>query len=522
MTFNFCRKVFSIGSGDVQSPLQFYKKGFELTSNGTSPSWRDIILSGNTALTLANAKADGLNYVKLFGGTEQNGTPTPTTPMNIVCNNGVVKYGAIGKNLYNSTTRTDGYYIGENGTIAQSSGTFCYSALIPVKPNTAYVLSGIAGQSDIRRFHAYDSNGNWISQISFASTNVGRIYNITGTTPNNCVYVRISIPMADRNVQIEQGSTATAYEPYQAGIYTDGTVETVEITGKNLLDKSIFAGDINDTITYTSYQVPNGTYTMSTPDYPWTLSVTNVFFLAGNVSTGASSSLNGVAINKPITITVTDGYYTVGHRYTSGSNLNNTHPIDYNWQIEQGSTATTYEPYYNGGSATAEMLLKVGNYQDEQEIISGVVTRKVGVKVLDGTEGWTNPFNNGRYVLPFQKVIRYGLGANNKLYCSHFKPSIEAASNLIQGCGFYINTGAENVPQLRITYPDMPMLSDFKSWLADQYNAGTPVTIVYPLATPTTESVTAQPLSIQAGTNIITAEGSIENLELEVSYKATV
>lgn len=91
MTFNFCRKVFSIGSGDVQFPLQFYKKGFELTSNGTSPSWRDIILSGNTALTLANAKADGLNYVKLFGGTEQNGTPTPTTPMDIVSNNGVVK-----------------------------------------------------------------------------------------------------------------------------------------------------------------------------------------------------------------------------------------------------------------------------------------------------------------------------------------------------------------------------------------------------------------------------------------------
>ena len=28
-------------------------------------------------------------------------------------------------------------------------------------------------------------------------------------------------------------------------------------------------------------------------------------------------------------------------------------------QLEQGSTATTYETYYNGGTATAEMLLKV-------------------------------------------------------------------------------------------------------------------------------------------------------------------
>ena len=30
------------------------------------------------------------------------------------------------------------------------------------------------------------------------------------------------------------------------------------------------------------------------------------------------------------------------------------------------------------------------------------------------------------------------------------------------------------------------------TFLADQYNAGTPVIIVYPLATPTTETVTGQ------------------------------
>ena len=35
-----------------------------------APSFVDIILSGNTALTLVNAIADGVNYLKLFGGTE--------------------------------------------------------------------------------------------------------------------------------------------------------------------------------------------------------------------------------------------------------------------------------------------------------------------------------------------------------------------------------------------------------------------------------------------------------------------
>ena len=41
-----------------------------------------------------------------------------------------------------------------------------------------------------------------------------------------------------------------------------------------------------------------------------------------------------------------------------------------------------------GNTATTEMLLKIGDYQDEQEILSGAVTRKVGIKVLDGTENW--------------------------------------------------------------------------------------------------------------------------------------
>lgn len=48
----------------------------EITAGAASqPSWQDIILSGNTALTLVNSKANGLNYLKLFGGTEQRLLP---------------------------------------------------------------------------------------------------------------------------------------------------------------------------------------------------------------------------------------------------------------------------------------------------------------------------------------------------------------------------------------------------------------------------------------------------------------
>lgn len=426
---------------------------------------------------------------------------------------------------------------------------------------------------------------------------------------------------------------------------------------KNLFNKSIFAEDSGTTAVYTSYQVPNGTYTMSSPDFPYTGSVTNVFFLAGNVSTGALSATNGVAINKPITITVTDGYYTVGHRYTSGGNLNNAHPIDYNWQIEkgstattympygqiyvdgttetveitgknlfdksavtangyynedgvwtssqtsdtsnwipvqpstqytittelatgsriegnrrfnyfdgnktwlsqtvsqqttnktsttittpnnakyircswttsgnyaidnntaqieQGSTATTYEQYYNGGTATAEMLLKVGTYQDVQSVIDGGVTHNVGVKVLDGSEKWS--LSGGYIVLSdFNFPI-----PNNGGYCTHFKTisSSEYFGSLDDAMRFGY-TG--NSATLFVKSTSFSTSNRFKQFLAQQYAQGTPVILVYPLATPTTETVTAQPMNIQEGTNIVEiTQASMDGLELEVKYKAGV
>ena len=72
MSLNFVEKVMIIGGNGNEVPtLQFWKKGFKIAGGKVEPTWRDVILSGNTALTLVNSKANGLNYVKLFGATEQ-------------------------------------------------------------------------------------------------------------------------------------------------------------------------------------------------------------------------------------------------------------------------------------------------------------------------------------------------------------------------------------------------------------------------------------------------------------------
>ena len=63
-------------------------------------------------------------------------------------------------------------------------------------------------------------------------------------------------------------------------------------------------------------------------------------------------------------------------------------------------------------------------------------------------------------------------------------------------------------------------MEDWKQYLADQYAAGTPVIVVYPLAEETTENVTPQTLAIQSGNNTFEiTQASLSNLELDVKYR---
>ena len=198
-----------------------------------------------------------------------------------------------------------------------------------------------------------------------------------------------------------------------------------------------------------------------------------------------------------------------------------------NIQIEKASTATPYRPYgeiYTDGTvetvtdslsntATAEMLLKVGDYQDVQEVLSGNVTRNVGIKVLDGTEFWS-VYSVTQGVLFRIQIADAVSGAKDSLgvLCNAYQvvQYVNRRSGTLTG-------SATNYDFINDNYTT---LDAWKAYLADQYAAGTPVTVVYPLAEPTTETVAGQALTTQAGTNIVEiTQASIDNLALEVSYK---
>lgn len=305
-------------------------------------------------------------------------------------------------------------------------------------------------------------------------------------------------------------------------VYTDGTVETVEVHGVNLFDKNNALAD------GTIWE--NGGDTTTLSGY---YGVSPIPVKGGHTYTrsGEHGGANYIKLNDDTWTQIQDSSETI----TMPDNavmwyFNNATSTsrDTMMVIEGDTLPATYKPYYNGGTATAEMLLKVGDYKDVQSVLDGGVTRNVGIKVLDGTEDWIESSTVGRFNA--QHLLNGADGRitqNTICFCTHFLgvvPSISLANMEDLTCKAGWVSGTTNNDSLYVAYAKYENnLVGFKQFLADQYAQGTPVIVVYALATATTETVTAQPLSTQAGTNIVEiTQASIDNLGLEVSYKATV
>lgn len=123
------------------------------------------------------------------------------------------------KNLFNKDTVLEGYSIsGNTGAIAENANR-AVSDFIPAKPNTEYILSSIVNTA----ICFYNSSMNFLTSV-----NTG-----TFTTPNNTAFIRFGINIETQpdysEGQLEQGSTATNYEPYiEEAIYVKNDNDVYE------------------------------------------------------------------------------------------------------------------------------------------------------------------------------------------------------------------------------------------------------------------------------------------------------
>lgn len=357
-------------------------------------------------------KITGNFKVSNEGGTltaDQTIVPTPAAPIDIVCNNGVLKF-TVNEANYIADNVTLGYWIRNNNGQPESSPANFYTAMMPVKPGVSYVCFGRNKETDAisgyNRIAWYDANGVWIRNSTYTQNQPG-----IDVAPSNAAFARFHCNING----------------------TDVTQELVD-----------------------SY---NWVFQVGTAEVPYTPYSPTKVYAAGPIET----------------IAIKD---------------------------DQSATVST---------ATCEDLLSVGTYTDEQEIISGVVTKKIGIKVFDGTEDWRN-------ISSYYNIAKTDLGtdstvlpaATTDIICTHYE-TISGVPNRtsVNVGGSYVNFRDDNISTL----------AGWKQYLANQYAAGTPVIVIYPLATPTTDTVTPQPMQTAAGDNTaeITQAG-MAGLELEVEY----
>lgn len=144
------------------------------------------------------------------------------------------------KQMINPNDLTLDYYINASGIPTKGNGD-CYSGLIPVTPGDQIYYYGIAGKTGNRRFHAYDSTGNWIRQITtIVISKVGQAYESNALTiANDVSFVRLSFTQYDTDVMVEL-APKTSYVPY-AG---DETLAAF----KNTLGMVVVTGGASNTI----------------------------------------------------------------------------------------------------------------------------------------------------------------------------------------------------------------------------------------------------------------------------------
>ena len=274
-------------------------------------------------------------------------------------------------------------------------------------------------------------------------------------------------------------------------------------TGANIWDEVY--PTLYSSVSYIPIKVGNGITVTLSSDCPLnTSNATNLFLLAGKVTSGASTATNGVSINNPKTQTAVDGYVTIGAR-----NAGQVDPRTYHTQLEYGSTATAYSPY----TATPfEIPLGdtiYGGWVDEQG--NGEVTYgKVDLSTLT----WVYQSSYSRFnCTDMQGVIK--APANNSTVitgalCSLF--GIDASDNTASS-SFDNIIGVSSTGNIQIR--DTSLNGDLDA-LGTLLQGSA---FVYPLATPIPFTLSDMPvLNSRLGTNNFWVDSG----DSEVQYRADI
>ncbi|CDC10989.1 putative uncharacterized protein [Lachnospiraceae bacterium CAG:364] len=191
-------------------------------------------------------------------------------------------------------------------------------------------------------------------------------------------------------------------------------------------------------------------------------------------------------------------------------------------QIQLGNKSTAYEPYKEPQTLTLQLAHPLTKWDklEKREGVWGIV-RKSEIKILDGTENWHEytSYKNEMLHCYFVESIKAESGFK-KSFCTHFINTDSAWLNEIGKYGTY--SDHKTLPNKYFVL-DKPTVEDFKAWLVQQKEAGTPVELVYKTAEEIWEPL---PEEMQSVLNALhtnyptTVVTNSEDTEMQLTYIA--
>lgn len=273
---------------------------------------------------------------------------------------------------------------------------------------------------------------------------------------------------------------------------------TVNVRGKNLLD---FSGEIT---------IPQNVYAYSYSDEGFITSLNKLPRNAELVMSASWSYISATAAYKRITLIYDDGTQSA---FNDGigqiiedkkiilavlyGGTDKTHDcVVSNIQFELGSTPTPYEPYQPG--TTAILTLPETIYGGTVDAVTGEGSEEWAFVKFDGTESWEMNSNN---IVLYNAVTAPANRNPGTGYCSHFPFACNYGGNniFISVVAVYLGTA------LSASYT----LNSWKSYLAAQAAAGTPVQVAYKLANPMPiQAAGGQMIPALSGENTLLTDGT--------------
>lgn len=403
------------------------------------------------SLSLTNTKAMPYSDYLVEGKSEQEGEPSPSYPSEIHSVADDVNLFDVGtisdyRNFYNDGDVANWFSINSNilNVIIQDSGATMFYNKKQYKGNENYTIklksSMVGNRIYIKLRNA--NNTDWltnsdvtISNMTYNSYYKGWFYQSTilNTTLTisvpNCLYCCIGFGFASdnigttqtiENIKLQKGTVATPYSPYN-----QGTV-TIKQRGKNLFDGEIELGNINpdngslsNSTTRTRSKnfikvEPNTTYSYyhTSGENRWIVGYTENKIGISDGIQSHPSALKEQFLSAGNTFQFTTSPTTEYIKWYDTNCTDLTERV----QLEQGSQATSYEPYQaNDYTIQTEPLRSLPNGVKDTIEADGI-HRRVGRIVLDGSEsGWYKQDNTSYS----EDYLRFTIGITDKKNASN-------------------------------------------------------------------------------------------------------